>query len=248
MVLFLSLVMVARFKAYLRMLTFAGLGLWAMRWDRWEMILFWFGALFAELDQVKAANAGKNNELPTANGHTHKTSFRASIRSSEKLWSAFWLANSICALYLCSYPDEHARTTPGFQTLAYLIPKWYTDKIRFWQSLGAIQLVWACTNAKFLQNLFNGPMIQYLGKISYALYLMHGPVIHTFGWGMMGLFWKIFGSDTRTKWEAGFACAAVLTIPMIIWAADIFWRAVDIPCVKCGRWLESKVTVAVNGR
>lgn len=215
------------------------------------MVLFWFGSLFAEMDIIKA-QAGNGQDLPTANGSANGNHLKSRLlrgpQMPPRLWSAFWIANVVCGCYLCSYPDEQARSTPGFVILASMIPKWYAEKYRFWQSFGALQIVWACTNAKFLQRLFTGPVVQYLGKISYALYLMHGPVIHTFGFGMMGVFWNIFGSETRTQWEMGFAMAAILTIFAVVWAADIFWRAVDIPCVKFARWLEGKVTIAGSGR
>lgn len=215
------------------------------------MPLFWFGALFAEVDQIKVARASVTPDLPMSNGSDSLVRSQLRIPSSQmptKLRSAFWIANFICGLYLCSFPDERGITTPGFVTLARMIPAWYAEKYRFWQSFGAIQVIWACTNMRFLQRLFEGPVVQYLGKISYAMYIMHGPVIHTIGWGMMGVFWNLFGSETRTQWEMGFALSALITFPCIIWAADIFWRAVDIPCVKFARWLEVKCTVTATGR
>lgn len=235
----------------LRLASYVALGFWALRWDRWEMVLFWFGALFAEVDQIKVAQATVSPDLPMTNGHDGSIRSKLRISSpqmSPRFWSAFWIANFICGMYLCSYPDERGSTTPGFIILARMIPAWYSEKYRWWQSFGAIQMIWACTNSRFLQRLFEGPVIQYLGKICYGMYLMHGLVIHTVGWGMMGVFWNLFGSETRAQWEMGFALSAVITIPCIIWAADIFWRVIDIPCVKFARWFEVKCTVAAGVR
>ncbi|KID87191.1 hypothetical protein MGU_05601 [Metarhizium guizhouense ARSEF 977] len=41
-------------------------------------------------------------------------------------------------------------------------------------------------------------------------------------------------------YNIGFFLGAAFTIPTVIWWADVFWRAVDIPAVKFAKWFESK--------
>jgi len=149
-----------------------------------------------------------------------------------------WAALSIVALYLMSQPDERGAETPGWVFLTSLIPEWWTDEHRYWQSAGAILFVLAVGRSKGWQRFFNLPVPQYFGKISYAIYLMHGPVIHTVGYAIEGWAWGLTGTEGKA-YEAGFALAAVFVVPIVIWVSDVFWRAVDAPIVKFAKWLEA---------
>lgn len=48
------------------------------------------------------------------------------------------------------------------------------------------------------------------------------------------------GIDPRWRFELGFFFAALIITCEVIWAADVFWRLVDIPAVRFARWLETK--------
>jgi hypothetical protein len=43
------------------------------------------------------------------------------------------------------------------------------------------------------------------------------------------------------QYNAGFFLGACFVVPTVIWWADVFWRAVDIPTVKFAKWFESKM-------
>jgi hypothetical protein len=57
----------------------------------------------------------------------------------------------------------------------------------------------------------------------------------------MAHMYDLIGLEERWQFEMGFFFAALMTIATVVWAADVFWRAVDIPCVKFSKWLESKM-------
>ncbi|KAI9698871.1 MAG: hypothetical protein M1820_007378 [Bogoriella megaspora] len=226
--LFLCLIGLARCKSYLRISILCGISYVVLRSDRWELLLFLSGAILAELDLIRAASMTARGEKEIRMGPLRK---------------AFWSTVALAALYLMSFPDEWGNETPGFVYLDSLIPEWFSVGYRYWQAFGSIMLVWAVNNAPFLQDPFNTPAIQYLGKISYALYLMHGPVIHVIGYAIEPWAWSITGSDTEAQYKAGFLISTVLIIPCLLWAADLFWRAFDIPCVRFARWIETQCTV-----
>ena len=230
LMLFLSHFATSRMKPALRMLTFAFLSYWAYLWTRWELPLFWFGAILAEWDLMRKP--------------AHGPDLSATPKTPTRFWHAFWLTNFLIALYLCSFPDRDGIRTPGFSTIADMIPRWYPDKNRFWQSLGAMQLVWAIGQASYLQAMFNGPVIQYLGRISYALYLMHGLVIHTVGYFVLDVMWGITGYQTEWEYGLGFALGVCIIVPVAVWGCGCFlnewWMC---PCVKFAKWLEAKCTV-----
>ncbi|KAH6631011.1 acyltransferase family-domain-containing protein [Chaetomium sp. MPI-SDFR-AT-0129] len=158
------------------------------------------------------------------------------------LHRAFITTLSITALYLLSQPDENGAETPGWVYLTSLIPQWWTDEHRYWQSAGAILFVYAVGRSRGWQRFFTLPAMQYLGRISYALYLMHGPVMHTAGYAIHRWAWGMTG--TEGAYEAGFVLAAVVIVPVVIWAADVFWRVVDAPVVRLAKWVEVKCSVA----
>lgn len=161
------------------------------------------------------------------------------------LHTAFITTLSITALYLLSQPDERGASTPGWIYLTSLIPQWWTDEHRYWQSAGAILFVYAVGRSRGWQRFFTLPAMQYLGRISYALYLMHGPVLHTVGYAIHRWAWGVTGTDAEgVAYEAGFALAAVVIVPVVIWAADVFWRSVDAPVVRFAKWLEVRCSVA----
>ncbi|KAI9651541.1 MAG: hypothetical protein M1831_000778 [Alyxoria varia] len=265
MVLFLTHLMVARMRPGVRLLSLLLLIYWAIHWDRWEMILFWSGLILAELHLISAAHGeGSAGAMPPSSavgagtphmyfnaGHKtqwHPRYFRplamlSGRRPNPRASRYFWWANFICGLYLASYPDDAGHLTPGYRFLTRFIPPYYSEKHRFWQSIAAVQIIWAVNNADFLKKYFTTPVVQYLGKISFSLYLMHGPVIHTFGYLIMPKIWALTGTDTRWRFELGFFCSACCIIPAVIWAADVFTRVVDDKAVRFARWLEEKCIV-----
>ena len=90
-----------------------------------------------------------------------------------------------CSLFLLSYPDAAGHATPGYVTLTHYIPTCFTQKHRFWPTIGAVLIIWSACRLGVLRNrAFCFAPIQYLGKISFPLYVMHGPIIHTLGYSV----------------------------------------------------------------
>ncbi|KAK7924053.1 hypothetical protein PG985_006107 [Apiospora marii] len=110
-----------------------------------------------------------------------------------------------------------------------------------------------------LQRPFTTAFSQYLGRISYALYLAHGSVIHTVGTRFLNLAWAAWlgaeeaalglrktglddVADTvlQQSWSAYMESALWGTLVntfVLFWVADVFCRAVDVPMVKLTRAL-----------
>ena len=155
-------------------------------------------------------------------------------------WEITWLAVSVVALYLLSQPDANEHKTPGWIYLCSFVPRWWNvEGFRYWQSAGAVLFILAVGHSKSWQRLFNSGIIQYLGKISYAIYLMHSPAMHVVGYHFEERAYYITG-DEGWWFNAGFVLHACFCIPTVIWWADIFWRVVDVPVVRFGKWFEQK--------
>lgn len=260
MMLFLTMVGLARMRTAVRMSCLGLVIAFSYRSDRWEMVLFYVGMLYAELDIIRGAhtnpatNAALQSHPPPPPPHTLPTSepkpmdyvgtgqTAVAKASSSRLGRLGWGLFATLSLYLLSQPDVNSEHTPGWMFLSSLIPEWVDDKYRYFQIIGAIMFVFCTARMPSLQRVFNSGPVQYLGRISYAIYLMHGPVLHTVGYGIEKWAWGITG--TEGKWYTiGFALAAVFVIPSVVWAADVFWRAVDAPAVRLAKWLETKCIV-----
>ncbi|KAF2973489.1 hypothetical protein GQX73_g201 [Xylaria multiplex] len=232
MVLFLILIGTARLRDNVRLVVVGLLSWFVLRNDRWEMLLFLAGMTIADLDLRRNAHNGHEGRGNTAGSSSPQPTLQLPLdektkpilpASQERSTSdSFWTLVSIFALYLLSCPDAGPWDVPGWRYLGTLIPTWFTEKYRFWQVVGAC--------------LF------YLGHLSYAVYLMHGPVTHVLGYPVQRWAWGITGVE-GSGFKSGVVLAAIINIPLVVWAADIFWRAVDIPSVRFAKWLESKLSV-----
>ncbi|KAI0443720.1 acyltransferase family-domain-containing protein [Xylaria telfairii] len=250
MMLFLIIVGTARLRENIRLAIVGLLAWFVLRNDRWEMLLFLAGMTIAELDLRRNAHEGHGSNVTRAGLASsqptlqlpldEKTDPSPSPSYQRSTTDLFWSLVSVFALYLLSCPDAGPWDVPGWRYLGTLIPDWFTEKYRFWQVMGACLFVFCAARSRGWQRFFELPVIQYLGHLSYAIYLMHGPVTHVLGFPVQRWAWGVTGTE-GPAYERGVALAAVINIPLVIWGADIFWRAVDMPTVRFAKWLESKL-------
>ncbi|CAK7236720.1 hypothetical protein SEUCBS140593_009714 [Sporothrix eucalyptigena] len=189
-------------------------------------------------------------------------------------------------LLIAGWPNADAATTAGTRELLKSTPSWFlnnagSDTIRgiepandenvvdqkFWFAMTAFLLVEACGNLDGLRRLFERPVAQYCGRISYAMYLVHGPALDYFqdmvlgrpaviptkedkflsprpGSGIKGLI----GVETATQRTLTWFLGLLVLGFIIVWIADLFWRFVDAPIVKLGRLqhqIEEEVELSV---
>ncbi|CRL24207.1 Acyltransferase 3 [Penicillium camemberti] len=98
----------------------------------------------------------------------------------------------IVGLYLMSAPDYCISRMPGYRTVAVLIPPHDERDWRFYPSVGAILLVAALAHSPrdgLLVRGLESRLVQYLGRVSYSLCLVHGPVMHGLGYRVFPLIW-----------------------------------------------------------
>ncbi|THW75949.1 hypothetical protein D6D17_10499, partial [Aureobasidium pullulans] len=110
------------------------------------------------------------------------------------------------------YPETHLENAPGWNTLIAWIPEPFGGifiRLRYWTMWGALLVVWSTSNSLILQRLFNHKVSQYLGKISFGFYLVHGCAIQTVGYLLSAFVWSITGYTTSAKKEAGFVLASI---------------------------------------
>ncbi|EAL89936.1 hypothetical protein KXW98_004941 [Aspergillus fumigatus] len=239
-VLFLTIIATSRVTAVARLSLVSGLVWFCMRWGRWDVVLFLSGMLMAEADLINGTwERPSVDEKPVHRGRS-----TLSRLSSRK----FWIALFIFGLYLGSAPNTGYKWTPFYMWTWKITPKTYPEPHRFPQTLGAVLIVFSINHSKDIQKLFVNRLSQYLGKISFAFYIVHGPILHSLGYSLMPNIWKITGKQTDFQYCLGFLIGWLICLPVSLWAGDVFWRAVDIPSVKFARWVEDKVLVKMTGQ
>ncbi|KAI6410882.1 hypothetical protein ACKVWC_009231 [Pyricularia oryzae] len=169
------------------------------------------------------------------------TETTARVAASPAFPKVLWTASLLTSLWLLSVPENNrgGRTSPFYMVLTSHIPANYgpDEENHWWLSLGAVLLVFTIDRAgPFLQRIFTSRPAQYLGKISYALYLVHGPIVFSLGWHLGRWCTALTGRETTAGWGAGVALAYLGLWPVLFWVADIASRLVDVKSVEFSKW------------
>lgn len=238
MLLFLVQCGVARLRTKFRVTALAILVFYCAFTDAENIVLFIIGMLMAQIDVLLRARTETRSWQPMEFAKDNEA-------PSGVYYRVVSIATFIAGLYLASTPTVHAEDSTGYSYLVNnLVPPWYSSRPYFWQSVGAILVVWSASHSEDAKRVFTNSFAQYLGKISFALYIVHGNINRSVLYAIMPTIRKICGdvdgSDLRfvMAWLMG----ACLIVPIAFWTADIFWRWVDIPCVKFARWIEGRLS------
>lgn len=195
--------------------------------DRWDVALFYSGLLIAD---TLTPSASRSSPPPEG------TMLKAPLSGLIPATKAFLL---LASLFLLSAPDFCAVSTPGYRLLGRLIPSSDPAPFRFLPNIGAVMLVSLVVHTRpnnmLLSRLLNSAVPQYLGRISYSLYITHGPLIHTAGYTLFPLFWTVSGQDEPWRYFAGFAVAYLVLVCITVYMADRFCELVDMPFVRLAR-------------
>lgn len=243
-VLFITILATSRLVSVVRMSLVAGLIWFCMRYGRWDVVLFLCGMVMAELDLI---NGTWDRSAPTAaNRPGPERMLHIRLRPGDKpLVSVsrqrFWIGLFVVGLYFGSSPNLGFKWTPGYRWIWSITPSTYPEPHRFPQTIGATLIVFSINHSPEIQKLFTNRLSQYLGKISYAFYIVHGPILHSLGYSIMPNIWALTGKESNFQYCFGFFIGWCICLPVAIWAGDVFWRAVDVPSVRFARWLEAQV-------
>jgi peptidoglycan/LPS O-acetylase OafA/YrhL len=241
LVLFITTLATSRLVSVIRMPLVAGLIWFCMRYGRWDVVLFLCGMLMAEIDLINGTWERPANSAAARDDRTH-----IRFRPGGKIMATvsrrrLWIAIFVLGLYIGSTPNLGFKWTPGYMWLWNITPWTYPEPHRFPQTIGATLIVFSINHSPDIQKLFTNRLSQYLGNISFAFYIVHGPILHSLGYSIMPSIWAMTGKETDFQYCLGFFVGWSICLPISIWAGDVFWRAVDVPSVKFARWIESQV-------
>ncbi|KAK6212196.1 acyltransferase [Colletotrichum tabaci] len=252
LLLFIVLTGLSRMKTYLRLASVLAIMVYCLKCGHWAAFEFLGGMGLAEIGLIQEA---RHERVTSAIQDKEASDMEASVAPDStstsmvtRLFKAFLVGNLIFALFVAGWPNQKADITPGMSPLWHnTMEPFFTmggDLVSFpWYALGAMQIVTALQQIKMLQNIFVTPLAQYLADISYALYLVHGPVLDVFSHRWMPVAWSLVGGSNEAgvlgrvvAWVVG---VVALLVP-VVWASDVFWRTIDVKSVELAHWIEAR--------
>ncbi|GAW23812.1 hypothetical protein ANO14919_133890 [Xylariales sp. No.14919] len=246
---FLVTPLYTRMRRLPRRVVMATLILYVYALDRWDVSLFYAGLLIADtsLDrQFSVIDEGDaRNEVILGSPRQDAGKYGLLWTRYRKLWAVGKVILLYLSLHLLSAPDFCIQDTPGYSVFGHLIPASDPAPFRFWPDIGGVILVALIIHTSpsnvLIRWFLNSEIPQYLGRISYSLYILHGPMIHVVGYAIFPFFWTLTGREETWRYILGFLAAYTVFVGIIVWVADVFCRAVDEPCVRLARKIEQVV-------
>jgi peptidoglycan/LPS O-acetylase OafA/YrhL len=227
MVVFLFLLGFAKSKTALRMtFTSASALYFFYSATHWDMSLFLAGITLAEISLLKKRSNFSWDDITYDPKKAHLV--RVVVRNgSIMLFMLSW--------FLACWPDQESKKSPGYIFFSSVTPSTYPQdggRTRFWTSIAAVLMLLSLENSPILQRPFMTPLAQYLGNISYALYIVHIPICYS-----VGRIITLRAIEATGTHATGFFLGAALVGPLTLWVADIYWRLVDIKSVELAKWI-----------
>ena len=218
--------------------------IYCIRFGQEDIVLFFVGLHLAELHLLlNAFNESRQHSdsaLPllaeTIDNEKLPPTTASPITRESRRSRVFYIFLFVLGLFLTGMPFIDGHGSYGYHYFLYMC-----DHPYFWQCFGPLLIIVAALLSPTIALLFTNSFAQYLGKISYALYIVHGNVRRSITFATMPTIWRIVGGkDSHFHYACAVILAAMINFPITIWLADCFWRAVDERSVRFARWAEGK--------
>lgn len=244
-IVFLMVLGLSRAKPTIRILILLGMVIYCISRIHSDISLFVGGVFLADLHHFTQDHFEQSDHIALDKSRPNNAPQRSKI-IFKLLKIPMFSLSFILSIFLLGMPLSQSASadSPGYWILVSLTPQSYAaidaQAQLFWVIIGAHLCVWTLDNATFLQSIFTTTIAQYLGRISYALYLVHGTLLYTLGWHMIPAFLNETSSVTSFF---GHLFGGGLLFAVIVWVADIFTTGVDERSVKLVRYISQKCFV-----
>ena len=225
----------------IRMVFVAGFAVISMMLGSWNLSCFSSGMLIADFNLSQDSHHSILS-LPKPPRH-------------QKLWLAIFTA----AFYVAGFPSlgygstAASKPMPGFETLFALTPTSpnLEEPARFMWSLSGAGLLLSISQVPKLKKVFETDFCQYIGRISFSLYLVHEFCLVLFGLAFQAFLLRIAGlkedgAEGSVAANGGLMYCTVCGVWFLWFTVAAFAIAaqvekwVDVPSVRFARWLEEK--------
>ncbi|KUJ06584.1 uncharacterized protein LY89DRAFT_692396 [Mollisia scopiformis] len=164
----------------------------------------------------------------------------------------------VVGIYLGGIPNhdgklDELKKEKGWYYLSFLKPQAVFDYKWFYLFFAATFIVGSISRIPLIKSFFEMRFNQYLGRISFSLYLVHGPVLWTLGdrlYAATGWFRDVHQGGIP-NWvnalpmskagplgmEVGFLVPHLILLPVTFWLAELVTKLFDEPSVTFSQWL-----------
>lgn len=267
--LYMILIATAQCRVYVRLAVMCLMTYMYFLWNHWEIWVYILGAIVAQIDLLLTEREDRKNQLlPSGVPDRFPPSPPRSPapdemkRQDQYPWTQYFRPSTIMpttgrawlrilgflvAFYFLSYPIHGSRDyAPGYVWLNQIIPEWMDRKDKFYPNIGTAMLLLLLARSDPHTSkwrwILNTNVAQYLGKISFALYLVHGPILHAFGYMLPQRIWWMMGIQgvdaTDAVWSAVVFVGWAFSLAVSLCVADVWTREVESRCVKAVKKLE----------
>jgi peptidoglycan/LPS O-acetylase OafA/YrhL len=227
MLLYLCLAAIASFRLRPRIAVLAVLVLYCHVTGEYYMWTFLLGALVCQIVSWRISYLQWSNGVPPE---------RPGLRSNAASYIVFGLG-----LYTLAFPSGWWEQAPFYEIPRLFMPMHWMVPAWFWYGIGAALIsITAALNAN-VQYIFSCKVARFLGRISYALYLVHGIVIRCLGIQLVPLAFAITGKQGVFNQELGFLLAYTIQVPVTLLAAIVFTKMFDDTAITLSKWLERQL-------
>jgi peptidoglycan/LPS O-acetylase OafA/YrhL len=258
MLLFTVILTLSPVRRPIRLLIVFGLMVYCLACGRWAGFEFLGGSLIAEVQLIKTnAHASMVKPQETLQRKRHAAMSFIRVMCYVTLILSAW--------FVGGWPNEDAERTPGISYLLANTPYPYNrmDALapqKMWFAISAMLIVWSFSQLPSMRRLLESSVSQYFGRISYAVYIVHGPVMNLCCERLVGsshiaavgkpdaLGFKpevvasgikgLVGVEGPLQRMLAWLLGLFMLAPAVIWIADVFWRFVDIPIIATAKRLE----------
>ncbi|KAI1181349.1 hypothetical protein F4777DRAFT_13543 [Nemania sp. FL0916] len=193
MLLFLMVLALSRVCARARIVIAVAFVIYSLHCGKWAAAEFIAGMVLAEMHLVSAERRAKEEHCLSLStdssaflgdssekeeGVSRLKTRRSAITGMEILLHIVILTS---ALFIAGWPNVDSMRTPGIRVLASHAPHAFSKHDsqgpqKFWFALAAIGTVWSCGRVAFIRRaILESRVAQYAGRISFAVYIVHGP-------------------------------------------------------------------------
>ena len=248
-VVFIACAALSRATHQARLLCLAGLAYYYLYIvDGFYCALFMSGMLQCDLDL-----------LAKRDGYFPRWLRRLEPYKTAIFYAVFTIGSFLAGVPSFSKEMKDLEENPGWYWLAQLKPQAVFDYKWFYLFLGGNMIVASAGRLGWLKRFFESRFCQHLGRISFALYLVHGPVLNVVGDRLYYIVGFIRDASDRHEkiahWanlfplpmnkpmglELAFLLPNLILLPLTLWVADVVTRTVDDPTVKFAAWLYKRI-------
>lgn len=209
-------------------------------WSSIFVALFLGGMGIADLNLWRSAR-GEGFVLPSSQQEQQQEmDLVPSLKSRKE--RVGWITLFVSSLFLLNQPDDFPTTIvypwPYLRSLvpSHLMQEHDQLAQHFWLSIGALLFVLCLDNYPTLQKPLRWDITQYLGDVSFGVYVMHVLLMWAWWQPIMLPFWVQHFGDGEVAWWVVW----MLYTGLILWVGELFSR-VDARIVGFGKWLQWRI-------